>query len=73
MSDKYPAFITRFNLTIHDPDLPTPRYHTTLFVQIHPNNHGHTHQVTGDTTSSVGMRYQTPISEENPEQSDLLQ
>lgn len=72
MPNQYPVFINRFNLSIPDPDLPTPRYHTTLFVQTHPNGHGHTHQVTGDITSSVRMRYQTSTSEENPGQSETF-
>lgn len=65
------VFKVKFKLAISDPDMPSPRYHTIVFVE---TNHlgpgsGIKHHVTGDIVT--GMRYEsTPI--QDPEQDDNL-
>ncbi|KAL5337400.1 hypothetical protein BJX70DRAFT_245621 [Aspergillus crustosus] len=53
----YTVYLVRFPLTLQDPDMPGPRYHTTLLVITGPNCTGTIHHVTGDVTSAGGMRY----------------
>ncbi|KAL4961127.1 uncharacterized protein BDV14DRAFT_204124 [Aspergillus stella-maris] len=69
MTETYKAYLLRYVLTIQDPDLPQPRYHTTIFVETSlpspstfntttpPLGTGTIHQVTGDITSPSGMYY----------------
>jgi hypothetical protein len=55
----YPVYKLRFSLAMADPDMPQPRYHTTLFVETNQaDESGFLHHVTGDITSSQGMRYE---------------
>jgi hypothetical protein len=66
MSDYRQVFLVKFALPMQDPDLPSPRYHTTLFVETEPNGNGTIHQVTGDIASSASMHY-APTPSEPPE------
>ncbi|PYH30546.1 uncharacterized protein BO87DRAFT_379665 [Aspergillus neoniger CBS 115656] len=67
----YPVYIIRTHLAMPDPDLPSPRYHTAIFVETDPvTGSGTIHEVTGDITSPEGMHYETklgarPESDEN--------
>lgn len=63
----YQVFKLRSHLVMQDPDMPSPRYHTSLFVETRdagPSS-GVKHHVTGDIVS--GMHYESKphdISEE---------
>ncbi|PGH12247.1 hypothetical protein AJ79_04427 [Helicocarpus griseus UAMH5409] len=59
MTRQYLVFIVRFTISMPDPDLPTPRYHTTIFVETAANGSGYLHEVTGAVTSMGGMQYQS--------------
>jgi hypothetical protein len=55
----YPVYKLRFFLAMADPDMPEPRYHTTIFVETdQADQSGFLHHVTGDITSTHGMRYE---------------
>ncbi|PYI01656.1 hypothetical protein BO78DRAFT_401135 [Aspergillus sclerotiicarbonarius CBS 121057] len=57
---QYPVYLIRSHLAIQDPDLPSPRYHTTIFVETDTiTGAGHIHEVDGDITSPEGMHYQS--------------
>ncbi|KAE8146852.1 hypothetical protein BDV25DRAFT_161623 [Aspergillus avenaceus] len=71
MTEYYEVYLARFNLAIQDPDLPAPRYHTTIFVKTATNNDGTEHQVTGDITSATGMTY-FPQERSSPEYSQTI-
>ncbi|KAL4900663.1 hypothetical protein BDW74DRAFT_182500 [Aspergillus multicolor] len=57
MASYYEVYIARYTLAIHDPDIPGPRLHHTIFVQTSPDGNGFLHQVTGDITNPGGMTY----------------
>lgn len=65
------VFKVKFKLAISDPDMPSPRYHTIIFVETNdlgPGS-GTKHHVTGDIVN--GMRYEAvPI--EDPQGDDNL-
>ncbi|KAE8322479.1 hypothetical protein BDV39DRAFT_218543 [Aspergillus sergii] len=63
MSEYYEVFLIRTTLAMQDPDLPGPRFHTTIFVKTGPNGNGTIHEVTGDITSAEGMYYTRTPSE----------
>ncbi|OOF94516.1 hypothetical protein ASPCADRAFT_208187 [Aspergillus carbonarius ITEM 5010] len=61
--DKYPVYLIKTHLAIQDPDLRSPRYHTTIFVETDPiTGSGHIHEVDGDLTSPEGMHYQRKLA-----------
>lgn len=75
MPSQYSVYLFRFKLALSDPDMPSPRYHTLLFVATEPEpgsepgtrrtGKGYTHEVTGDITSPQGMTYtQTHVQED---------
>lgn len=46
-----------------DPDLPSPRYHTAIFVETDPvTGSGTIHELTGDITSPEGMYYESKLA-----------
>ncbi|KAL4925341.1 uncharacterized protein BDV17DRAFT_294565 [Aspergillus undulatus] len=53
------VYLVRYELSIQDPDLPSPRYHTAILVETGSlgTGTGTLHQVTGDITSEGGMYY----------------
>ncbi|KAJ5106044.1 hypothetical protein NUU61_003391 [Penicillium alfredii] len=54
----YKVFIVKFTLTTYDPNMPTPRYDTTIFVETHPNGTGYIHHVLGDNVSPTALHYE---------------
>lgn len=58
MAQQYRVYTVRFSLSMPDPDMPTPRYHTAIFVETGEDGSGYLHHVTGDITSMGGMRYE---------------
>ncbi|GKZ59163.1 hypothetical protein AnigIFM49718_005024 [Aspergillus niger] len=59
----YPVYIIRIHLEMPDPDLPSPRYHTAIFVETDPvTGSGTIHEVTGDITSPEGMYYESKLA-----------
>ncbi|CAG8922937.1 unnamed protein product [Penicillium salamii] len=60
-STTYPVYKVRFKLSIQDPDMVPPRYHTILFVQTNEQGprSGIKHHVTGDIVT--GMHYEPAI------------
>lgn len=55
----YSVYKSRFSLDMADPDMPQPRYHTIFVVETREaDQSGILHHVTGDITSSHGMRYE---------------
>lgn len=71
MAQQYHVYIVKSHLSIPDPDLPSPRYHTAIFVETETNGDGYAHHVTGDITSVGGMRYEKKF-EARPELSDTF-
>ncbi|KGO75605.1 O-methyltransferase, family 2 [Penicillium italicum] len=65
-SQIYPVYKIKLKLSIQDPDMPSPRYHTILFVQTNAQGPGSgiKHHVTGDIVT--GMHYE-PAKYEDPE------
>ncbi|KAL4940232.1 SGNH hydrolase-type esterase domain-containing protein [Aspergillus oleicola] len=59
MPETYEVYLLRYTLSLPDPDLLGPRYHTAIFVETGPpsSSIGTLHQVTGDITSPSGMYY----------------
>ncbi|KAL4876940.1 hypothetical protein BJY04DRAFT_222617 [Aspergillus karnatakaensis] len=57
MPTYHEVYLAEFPLAMQDPDMPQPRYHTTIFVKTNPDNTGTIHHVTGDVTSAAGMSY----------------
>ncbi|KAG4441584.1 hypothetical protein IFR05_002969 [Cadophora sp. M221] len=53
----YNVYKVRYTLTIPDPSMPSPRYHTVIFVATSKDGSGIVHHVIGDITS--GMTYST--------------
>ncbi|KAG9245763.1 hypothetical protein BJ878DRAFT_581757 [Calycina marina] len=53
----YNVFKVRYTIAIADPDMPSPRWHNLIFVEIQDDGSGTIHHVTGDITS--GMVYAT--------------
>ncbi|KAJ6019005.1 hypothetical protein N7522_001072 [Penicillium canescens] len=68
MSGYYEVYLARYNLAIQDPDMPGPRFHTTIFVKTAADKSGILHHVTGDITSANGMVY-IPQPRHSPEYS----
>jgi hypothetical protein len=67
------VFKIRFKLAFPDPEMPQPRYHTTLFIQTpHQEalNTGTTHHVTGDLV--IGMQYLNRLEPGVPESDDMF-
>ena len=65
------VYLTKFHLSMPDPDIPGPRHHTAIFVKTESDGSGILHQVTGDITTPNGMYYtQTPTTA--PEQSEIF-
>ncbi|RDH32889.1 hypothetical protein BDQ94DRAFT_144124 [Aspergillus welwitschiae] len=59
----YPVYIIRTHLAMPDPDLPSPRYHTAIFIETDPvTGSGTIHEVTGDITSPEGMYYESKLA-----------
>ncbi|KAI2729424.1 hypothetical protein CBS147325_10002 [Penicillium roqueforti] len=65
-SQIYPVYKVKLNLSMQDPDMPSPRYHTILFVQTNAQGPGSgtKHHVTGDIVT--GMHYE-PVNYDDPE------
>ncbi|KAJ5207918.1 hypothetical protein N7449_002297 [Penicillium cf. viridicatum] len=65
-SQIYPVYKVKLRLSIQDPDMPSPRYHTILFVQTNEQGPGSgiKHHVTGDIVT--GMHYE-PAKYNDPE------
>ncbi|KAJ5385538.1 hypothetical protein N7517_003449 [Penicillium concentricum] len=65
-SQIYPVYKVKLKLGIQDPDMPSPRYHTILFVQTNAQGprSGIKHHVTGDIVT--GMHYE-PAKYDDPE------
>ncbi|KAF2431697.1 hypothetical protein EJ08DRAFT_586945 [Tothia fuscella] len=54
-----PVYRLRFSLAMPDPDMPQPRYHTTIYAETNQGDQiGFVHHVTGDITSTRGMQYE---------------
>ncbi|PON27822.1 hypothetical protein TGAM01_v203589 [Trichoderma gamsii] len=67
----YPVYKLKLTLTIQDPDMPSPRYHTVVFVQTNEDGKGGgvKFHVTGDIVT--GMHYEsTPY--DNPDMEPTL-
>ncbi|KAF2163187.1 hypothetical protein M409DRAFT_26630 [Zasmidium cellare ATCC 36951] len=60
----YKAFKVRYHMTLSDPDMPSPRYHTIIFIETNKDLSGHVHHVIGDIVT--GMKYQS-TDRERPE------
>lgn len=58
-SQLYRVFKLKFKLAIQDPDMPSPRYHTVIFVETNAQGPGTgmKHHVTGDIVN--GMSYES--------------
>lgn len=69
MSQQQRVFLIRSNLAIQDPDVPSPRWHTTLFVETEKDGAGYIHEVNGDITSPQSMKY-SPSFQNAPETSE---
>jgi len=54
---------------MQDPDVPIPRWHTTLFVETEQDSRGYVHEVNGDIISPHGMKY-LAIFQSAPETSE---
>ncbi|TPR12034.1 Fungal specific transcription factor domain family protein [Aspergillus niger] len=68
----YPVYIIRTHLAMPDPDLPSPRYHTAIFVEIDPvTGSGTINEVTGDITSPEGMYCESKLAPQ-PESVDNI-
>lgn len=67
----YPVLLVKFKLSIQDPDMPSPRYHTILFVETNERgpHSGIKHHVTGDIVT--GMHYE-PVIIDDPESDENL-
>ncbi|KAJ5929211.1 hypothetical protein N7454_007059 [Penicillium verhagenii] len=71
MSGYYEVYLARYNLAMQDPDMPSPRFHTAIFVETGADKSGIQWHVTGDVTSANGMIY-TPQPRQSPEYSRSL-
>lgn len=71
MAQQYRVYSLKSTLSMLDPDLPQPRYHTAIFVETEANGSGYVHHVTGDITSFGGMSYEEQFSD-LPEHSDTF-
>ncbi|KKZ62345.1 hypothetical protein EMCG_03263 [[Emmonsia] crescens] len=63
MAKQCRVYTVKFTLSMQDPDMPSPRYHTTIFVETEANGNGYVHHVTGDITSIGGMYYEKKYRE----------
>ncbi|CAG8960265.1 hypothetical protein HYFRA_00012785 [Hymenoscyphus fraxineus] len=73
MSNPTKIYKIRFRLSIPDPEMPQPRYHTTLFIQTPLdtlNGTGTTHHVTGDLVT--GMVYQKRFETSAPDNDEMF-
>lgn len=57
MSEYYEVYLVRHTLAMPDPDVPGPRFHTSIFVKTAADKSGIQYHVTGDITSANGMVY----------------
>lgn len=67
----YPVFKLKAKLDLQDPDMPSPRFHTSIFVETNERGLGTgiKHHVTGDIVT--GMHYESkPL--DNPDGSECL-
>lgn len=71
MSGYYEVYLVRYSLAMQDPDMPGPRFHTTIFVKTAADKSGVLHHVTGDITSANGMTYY-PQQRRSPEYSQTF-
>ncbi|KAJ5332899.1 hypothetical protein MYU51_008861 [Penicillium brevicompactum] len=71
-SQRYPVYKVKFKLSIQDPDMPSPRYHTILFVETNERGPrtGIKHHVTGDIVT--GMRYEPTIIDDPQSDENLF-
>ncbi|KAK4495329.1 hypothetical protein PRZ48_013660 [Zasmidium cellare] len=65
----YKAYKVRYQMAFPDPHMPSPSYHTALFIETNPDLSGHVHHVTGDIVT--GMQYQS-TSRERPENDEMF-
>lgn len=67
----YRVFKLKHNLAMQDPDMPSPRYHTVVFVETNASGPGSgtKHHVTGDIVT--GMSYVSELYDD-PQKSDDL-
>ncbi|KAF2461282.1 hypothetical protein BDY21DRAFT_82679 [Lineolata rhizophorae] len=73
MAGTYRVYIIRERLSIQDPDMPSPRYHTSILVETKPETGGGIiHQVTGDITSAGGMWYEHEFRDKPQESDDFI-
>ncbi|KAJ4864781.1 hypothetical protein T069G_01311 [Trichoderma breve] len=56
-SQWYSVYKLKFTLAVQDPDMPSPRYHTVIFVETDVDASGTKFHVIGDITS--GMSYES--------------
>lgn len=63
------VYRVQFTMAMPDPDMPSPRYHNVIFVEMEADGSGAVHHVTGDITS--GMVYATR-REGRPEESEIF-
>lgn len=54
----YSVYQVMYTLAIEDLDMPTPRFHNVIFVEIEPETSGTMYHVTGSITDVGGMKYQ---------------
>lgn len=71
MAQQYRVYVVKSTISMPDPDMPPPRYHTAIFVESESNGGGYLHHVTGDLTSIGGMRYEKTLSG-RPEHADAF-
>lgn len=66
----YPVFILKVRLAMQDPDMPSPRYHTSIFVETGAQGQGSgiKHHVTGDIVQ--GMVYEAQPCHDDPTASE---
>lgn len=70
-SQVYRVFKVKFELTMQDPDMPSPRYHTIVSLETNDPEPGSgiKHHVTGDIVN--GMHYESKPCD-NPDEADDL-
>ncbi|KAJ5774755.1 hypothetical protein N7457_009651 [Penicillium paradoxum] len=76
-SQIYPVYKVKLKLAIQDPDMPSPRYHTILFVQTNEPDprSGIKHHVTGDIVAGMhyeAAAYNDPEADENFVSKELI-
>lgn len=67
----YPVSKLRFNLAMQDPNMPSPRFHTLIFIETSVGGLGTgiKHHITGDIVT--GIYYESRPSH-NPDRSECL-